>query len=57
MGSRNQNNQWKIPNEGYNFIIQIKFYSMVLLGNTVGPFYPVLLKRLKLSNRAVTNMH
>jgi len=51
---RDGNNQWKMPDEGYNVIIQIKFYSMVLLGNTVGPFCPVSLKQSKLSNRAVT---
>jgi len=42
MGSGNGNDQWKLPDEGYNVIIKIKFYSMVLLGNTVGPsFCPV----------------
>jgi len=35
-------------------VIMIKFYSMMLLGNSIGPFRSVLLKRLKLSNRAVT---
>jgi len=35
-------------------IIQIKFYSVMLLDNVVGPFHTVLLKQLKLSNRAVT---
>jgi len=46
--------QWKMPDEGYDFIIQIKFYSVMLLGNVVGPFCTALLKQAKLSNRAVT---
>jgi len=40
----NGNNQQKMPYEGYNVIIHIKFYSMVLLDNIVGPFCLVLLK-------------
>jgi len=43
MGSGNGNNQWKISDDGYNVIIQIKFYSMVLLGNIVGPFCQIYL--------------
>jgi len=38
--------QWKMPDEGCDVIIQIKFYSVMLLGNIVGPFCTVLLKQL-----------
>jgi len=34
-------NGQKIPDTGYNVIIQIKFHSMMLLGNVVGPFHTV----------------
>jgi len=54
MGSGNGNNQWKISDEDYNAIIQIKFYSMMLLGNIVEPFCSVSLKQSKLSNRTIT---
>ena len=52
--SGNGNNQRKRPDEGYHVNIRVRFYSMMLLCNIVGPFRTVPLKRLKFSNRAVT---
>jgi len=37
-GSGNGNNQRKMPDEGYNVIIQIKFYSVMYLGNVAALF-------------------
>jgi len=54
VGSKNGNDQWKMPDEGYNVNMHIIFYGLMLLGNIVKPFRTVLLKQSKFSNRAVT---
>ena len=42
--SGNGNDQRKMPDEGYHVNIRVRFYSMMLLCNIVGPFRTVLLK-------------
>ena len=58
-------NQQKMPDERYHVNVPVRFYSMMLLSNYVGPFHTLLLKdqnslieqsqsalKLKYSNRA-----